>query len=352
MYSDISGLRWLAIIIGIVIIIAAVVWGRKRKHGTTSPLIMVLFGFGLLFTGVFPVVARILADVLFQEDMKGGGLIILLIISSILLWLIMLWNRSKAEFLRDRLNSFINTYVVESFVEDVNEELENNCPICVVIPAFEEEENIGDVLASMPSEVFKQEVKVIVVDDGSKDETGKVARDYGAYVLRMPINSGQGSALKAGYHAAIKLGADVVVTLDADGQNLSSEIGVLAEVILTGEADVVIGSRVLGDFEKSAVIRTVGVYLFNTLLTILTGSKITDCASSIRAFSRRVLVAAQLREEQYQSTEILIEAARRKYKIVERPITWKKRQGGKTKKAHSLKYGFLFLRTIMKTWLR
>jgi glycosyltransferase involved in cell wall biosynthesis len=222
----------------------------------------------------------------------------------------------------------------------------------VVIPALEEEDNIGDVLDAMPKEVLGRRANVLVVDDGSADRTGDVAREHGAYVLRMPINSGQGSALKAGYHAALRLGAEVVITLDADGQNLPSEIELLAEPVLGGDADIVIGSRVLGEYEHSALVRTVGVYLFNWLLTVLTGTRITDCASSFRALSRGVLQAAQLKQEQYQSTEILIEGARGKFSITERPITWRRRQSGTTKKGRSLKYGFLFLRTIIKTWLR
>lgn len=350
--GDISGLRWVAIIIGVVMIIGGFWWGRRRTYGGTSPAILFLAGLGLGLAGLFPAITRVPTELVSLEHMRGGALITLLIFSSILLWLALIWNRSKIEFLRDRLNDFLNASVVDTFVEQAKAGEFESSPLWVVIPALEEEDNIAGVLSEMPKEALGRKLSVLVVDDGSRDRTGAVARENGAYVLRMPINSGQGSALKAGYHAALRMGAEAVVTLDADGQNLPSEIETLAEPVVSGAADVVIGSRVLGEFEHTALVRTVGVYAFNWLLTMLTGTKITDCASSFRVLSRRVLEAAELRQEQYQSTEILIEAARNDLTISERPITWRRRQSGTSKKGHSMKYGFLFLRTILKTWLR
>ena len=257
MIEGVSGLRWLAIGTGVVMVVVAFLWGRRREHGTTSPAIMLVLGIGLALAGAFPGIARIPTEILSLEHMRGGALITLLIISSILLWLALVWNRSKIEFLRDRLNDLLDASAVESFVEHARAAGWPAAPVWVVIPALEEEDNIGHVLDGMPKEVLGRSCEhVLVVDDGSADRTGDVAREHGAYVLRMPINSGQGSALKAGYHAALRLGAEVVVTLDADGQNLPSEIGRLAEPVLAGEADIVIGSRVLGDFERSALVRT------------------------------------------------------------------------------------------------
>jgi hypothetical protein len=352
MFTEISVLRWIAISIGILFVVSGVWWGRRRGRGGASPAIIFVLGLALFVIGVFPGIARAPSELLFLGNMQGGGIITVLILSTVFLWLALVWNRSKIEYLRDRLNDLLNAQAIDGFLNQPVSQNADPSSIWVVIPAFEEEANISAVLSDMPETTFGRGVQVLVVDDGSADATARVAASAGAHVLRMPINSGQGSALRAGYAAALRLGAEAVVTLDADGQNAPSEVEVLAEPVLTCEADVVIGSRLLGEFEQSGIARTVGVHAFNWLLTVLTGTKITDCASSFRALSRRVLEAAELRQEQYQSTEILIEAARKGFTITERPITWRRRLTGTTKKGRNVKYGFLFLRTILKTWLR
>ena len=190
------------------------------------------------------------------------------------------------------------------------------------------------------------------MSDGSEDRTAEVARTAGALVAELPIRRGGGLALRVGYDIALKLGADIVVTLDADGQHMPEEIPVMIGPIVQGEADYVNGSRLLGTFEKESLVRHIGVHFFSRFITILTGRRITDPSSGYRAARADLLELLVLEQDQFWTSEILIEALRHKAKVVEVPVTIEARKGGKSKKPKSLKYGYYFSKVIIQTWLR
>ena len=137
----------------------------------------------------------------------------------------------------------------------------------------------------------------------------------------LPIRRGGGLALRVGYEVALKMNADIVVTLDADGQHLPEELGVMIAPIVAGEADYVNGSRLLGYFEKESTIRHLGVHFFSWLVTILTGTRVTDISSGYRAARADLLRPLVLEQDQFWTSEILIEALRHHARIVEVPIT-------------------------------
>ena len=122
--------------------------------------------------------------------------------------------------------------------------------------------------------------------------------------------------------------------------------------IIAGEADYVNGSRLLGYFEKESTIRHLGVHFFSWLVTILTGTRVTDISSGYRAARADLLRPLVLEQDQFWTSEILIEALRHHARIVEVPITILARAGGKSKKPKSLKYGWNFFKVIIQTWLR
>jgi glycosyltransferase involved in cell wall biosynthesis len=204
----------------------------------------------------------------------------------------------------------------------------------------------------MPREVLGHHVVSVFVSDGSTDGTADVARAAGAYVAELPIRRGGGLALRVGYDIALKLGAAIVVTLDADGQHLPSELETVIGPIVRGEADYVNGSRLLGYFEKESTIRHLGVHFFSRVVTILTGTRVTDISSGYRAARADLLHDLVLEQDQFWTSEILIEALRHRAKITEVPITILARKGGKSKKPKSLKYGWNFSKVIIQTWLR
>ena len=226
-------------------------------------------------------------------------------------------------------------------------------PRCVVVvPAFDEERTVGSVVRSMPEAVDGLRVVALVVSDGSTDRTAAVAREAGALVTELPINRGGGLALRVGYEIALELGAEVVVTMDADGQHLPEELPVMVAPILAGEADYVNGSRLLGDFERDSLVRHVGVHVFSRVVSILTGRRITDPSSGYRAARAELLERLVLEQDRFWTSEILIEALRHRARVVEVPVTIAARASGTSKKPASLRYGWQFSKVIIQTWLR
>jgi glycosyltransferase involved in cell wall biosynthesis len=185
-----------------------------------------------------------------------------------------------------------------------------------VIPAYNEEKNIARVLAG----VKKYTDNIIVIDDGSKDRTSQIAKDSGANVLRHFINRGLGGALGTGIEAALDSGADIILTIDADGQHDPDEIPKLTEPIIRGEADIVIGSRFLQK-QKMPLFRKAGNYFFNFFTYFLFNIKSTDSQSGMRAFNRKVGESLEIFTSGMEvSSEIIKEIKQQNFKMKEVPI--------------------------------
>ena len=219
-----------------------------------------------------------------------------------------------------------------------------------VIPALNEAENLDHLLKLMPKEINGIGVGVLVVDDGSEDRTKDIAAKYGCMVVSNPINRGGGAALRLGYDILKKAGGDICVTMDADGQHQPEEIPNLVAPLLEDDADFVIGSRVLGKREKDSLLRLAGVYTFGWLISVLLGKKITDPSSGFRAFKMDSTRKINLLEDQYHTSELIIEAIKKDLRLKEVPVTILKRKYGKSKKGRDWIYGFHFAKTIIKTW--
>ena len=225
-------------------------------------------------------------------------------------------------------------------------------PVVVVIAAYNEEECIGGVLRDVPGEACGLPVQTLVVDDGSADRTSAVAGDHGVYVARLERNCGHGIALRLGYQLAVEHGAEYIVTVDADGQWDPVEIPTVLQPVADGEADFVIGSRVLGRTETDDSFRQAGVHVFAALVTRLTGVKVTDTSSGFRAMRAAITTNVEQVQVQYQTSELLIGAIYQGYRIAERPITMHKRTAGESKKGNNILYGFRYARVILSTWAR
>ncbi|HEX9967223.1 MAG TPA: glycosyltransferase family 2 protein, partial [Solirubrobacterales bacterium] len=222
----------------------------------------------------------------------------------------------------------------------------------VVIPAYEEAENIGYVLDRMPLTVCGVQTAVLVVDDGSRDGTDEVAGGHGAAVARHVTNRGGGAALRTGYRLMVESGAEVVVTLDADGQHLPSEMERLVKPVLDGEVDVAHGSRVLGEADRNHLARELGIVFFNRLVSFITRTRVTDCSNGYRAVRTSVLPQLVLRQEQFHTSEFMIEAIKRGIPAKEVPVTVERRLHGHSKKPAVVRYGLGFANAIVRTWLR
>jgi len=189
-----------------------------------------------------------------------------------------------------------------------------------VIPAFNEEKYIYDV-----AKIAKEFVDVVVVvDDGSIDKTFRRAIDSGAVVLRHEENMGKGAALRTGFKYALEHGADIVVTLDGDMQHDPLEIPKFLEKIREEDADIVVGSRFLEKVKGMPIQRRLSNFITTKVLNKVFKVPVTDSQSGFRAFKRKVLEKVTFKDNRYGAeTEILIEAKRKGFNIVEVPISVK-----------------------------
>jgi glycosyltransferase involved in cell wall biosynthesis len=237
-------------------------------------------------------------------------------------------------------------------------------PVALIIAAYNEEGAVGPVVQNLPEQVCGLKTATIVVADGCADATVKEADAAGALVADVPVNRGQGAALRLGYRIAREGGAEYIVTTDADGQYNPAEIGNLMAPILAGEADFVTGSRRLGSEETKDPVRQAGVRFFAATISLLTGQRISDTTFGLRAMRAEVTGAVQLSQPQYQASELLIAVITHGYKVAEVPATIHKRRVGESKKGqnpfynlhipglNNLFYGFRFSRVVFGTWLR
>ncbi len=224
--------------------------------------------------------------------------------------------------------------------------------VAVVIAAYKEADNIGHVLAEMPKRIGEEDVSVIVVIDGEDDGTSSIVREAGHFAVVAPVNRGQGAAFRLGYRIAHEHGAEYVVTADADGQAHASDLEVVLAPVLAGELDFVNGSRRLGRTLDTDKTRNLGIIVFGTLATLLTGTRITDTANPIRAMRAEIAASLTLDEHQYQASELLLGAVMGGYRFGERPVTMHVRKSGESKKGGNLTYGYRYGRVMLRTWRR
>jgi glycosyltransferase involved in cell wall biosynthesis len=227
-------------------------------------------------------------------------------------------------------------------------------PLAIVIPAFNEAPTVAEVVAEVPAEAAGLTVEVIVVVDGANDATAAEAIRAGALVCDVPVNRGQGAALKLGYWLARARGAQVICTIDADGQYETDEIARVIEPILSDKADFVSGSRRLGDELTTDGVRHAGVIVFGLMLSVITRHRITDPACGLRAMRAEVTAAVKLEQPQYQASELQISAALHGYRLAEVPTTMRDRgqHATGTKKGGNFGYGVRFARAAVQTWWR
>ncbi len=249
-------------------------------------------------------------------------------------------------------DAVIDGEAVRAFTDQYGSTASGLPPLAIVIAAYNEEGAIGPVIEALPASVCGLAVAKIVVSDGAVDGTVKEAEAAGALVCDVPVNRGQGAALRLGYRLAREGGAKYIVTTDADGQYNPAEIERLLEPILAGEADFVTGSRRLGSEETRDPVRRLGVRVFALTISALTGQRISDTTFGLRAMRAEVTGTVLLEQPQYQAAELLIGVITHGYRVAERPATIHKRQVGKSKKGNNVFYGLRFAGVIGGTWWR
>lgn len=225
-------------------------------------------------------------------------------------------------------------------------------PLVVVIAAYNEVDNIGPVLDEVPGEIAGVPVSLLVIDDGSLDDTTKVAERHGAMVCTLSANRGHGVALRLGYKIARDGGAQYIATLDADGQWDPADLPAMVELMESGQADFVIGSRELGQTENTDSFRNVGVKFFARTISMLTRTRLTDTSSGLRLMRAGLTGTVTQTQPQYQTSELLIGAVLQGYRIAEVPTVMRQRLSGESRKGRNLAYGLRYARVITQTYLR
>jgi glycosyltransferase involved in cell wall biosynthesis len=200
--------------------------------------------------------------------------------------------------------------------------------VLAIVPAFNEARNLPGVAAALRHAA--PEVDACVVDDGSSDDTAAVAAGLGLRVLRLPLNLGIGGAVQAGYLYARDHGYDLAVQIDGDGQHDPAFLGALLAPVVAGRADLVVGSRFLGEGGfRSTLVRRAGIRYLSGFLRLRCGVRVTDPTSGFRAASRRTIeLFARHYPSDYPEPESVAVAHREGLRIEEVPVIMSARPHG------------------------
>jgi GT2 family glycosyltransferase len=347
--AGMSALRLAGLCIGIGFLVALWLVNRRQRLRASERLVGSFAALVVTAIAIWPdSLNSLLAAFSFQRG-GGGRLVGLLILAVVALFGLAFRQTVRTDRLEDALDRLVRQLAKREYRR---EHVRSDAPICVVIPAHNEADNIAAVLGRVPSTVLGLKTRILVVVDGATDQTEPIVRKLEHGAVSYLVKRGGGSALKAGYELALEDGSDIIVTLDGDGQHLPEEIGLLVQPILDDRADLVNGSRVLGRYERDSRVRAAGVILLNWLVSALMMRRITDCSNGFRAIRTEALQRLDLRQVQFHASETLIEAFKKGLRVVEVPITVRRRQAGTSKKGSNLRYAFNFARVLIGTWLR
>jgi hypothetical protein len=345
---ELTAIRVVGLVVAAALAAFAIV--RRRSLRNADVLILLVLALGLALVSGTQILDALLRAFSFKRS-NGTRIVGVAVFAILILFALVIRSLAVGSRITRELSALLEGLAWEEFRQAGFPQRFRD-RVAVLIPAYDEADSLGAVLDAIPPRVCGVETAMLVVDDGSRDGTGDVARTRGAVVARHVINRGGGAALRTGYRLLADSGAMVVVTLDADGQHLPSEMERLVEPVLSGEVDVAHGSRVLGEAEPNHFARELGIIFFNRLVSLITRAKVSDCSNGYRAVRASVLPQLVLRQEQFHTSEFLIEAIKRGIPAKEVPVTVARRMHGHSKKPAVVRYGVGFANAIVRAWLR
>ena len=337
-------------VVGLVVAVGLLLWAasaRRRSSLSRGEMFgWITASIVVAALSVFPALAEPFRALLRLEN----RLFAVLVVSVLALLVLRMRDRAALARVEGRFGELVRNLAAKDVLQA--EEVDSGPTLAVVIAAYNEQEALEGVLCDLPSEVAGLRVRPIVVVDGSEDDTEKVARRAGYDVAVHGINRGQGDALRTGFRVALRTGAAVVVTMDADGQHAPTDLEALVKPIVGDDADYVQGSRFLGAYDDAGGAREVGIRLFSRVVNVLGGTKITDCTNGFRAIRAEHLALLRLEEDRFSAAEIIMESARNGLRMKEVPVHIRSRSHGDSKKPRRLAYPIGYLLVILKVWLR
>jgi hypothetical protein len=346
--SELTALRAAGLVFAVLLIVF-VVW-RRRELSNGSVLLGFLGALALAIVSGTELVNELLEVFAFERG-NGERILGLAVFAIAILFLLVMRALTESSRMNQQLSALLEGLAWEEFKgAKLPERFRDK--VAVVIPAYGEADNVAAVIERVPAEVCGIETQILVVDDGSRDETSDAAARAGAIVARHVINRGGGAALRTGYRLMSESGSRIVVTLDADGQHRPEEMERLVKPIVDGEVDMAHGSRVLGQADPNSRSRELGIVFFNRVVSFITRTRVSDCSNGYRAVRTTVLPSLVLRQEQFHTSEFMIEAIKRGIPAREVPVTVDKRLSGHSKKPAVVRYGLGFTNAIVRTWLR
>ncbi len=202
--------------------------------------------------------------------------------------------------------------------------------LLVMIPAYNEEGNIGRVIREIGHDVSN--CSILVLNDGSTDGTAQEARDQGAAVISLPFNMGIGACVQTGFKIAERLGYEFAIQVDGDGQHVAGEVATLLSPLLRDEADVVIGSRYMNSSGyRGPIARRIGSAFFSAFISAVSGQRFTDATSGFRAYNQKALAfLARHYPSDYPEVEAALALVRQGFKVVEVPVRMRARGHGRS----------------------
>ena len=288
-----SNLRIIGLILGILGLSLTFRFYRGERWNRVNFLLFLTFSVFLIAVSLDPNLVNVVRGMFAMQSEYRGRLLAPLILSNIILWFLLLYFKFRLDEHRYQFDLLVRNLGHEEEKDALAKDLSGK-EIMIVIPAYNEEENLKAILPKIPKNIKGKETGVLVVDDGSQDNTASVVWQLGCLLVRNRINRGQGAASRLGYDVLLKHNIKVGVTMDADGQHSPEEIELLVRPILEDKYDLVIGSRTLGKAEKNKVLRKIGISFFTKVINMLAGSKLTDCSSGFKAFNTEKMKKREL----------------------------------------------------------
>jgi len=224
--------------------------------------------------------------------------------------------------------------------------------LVVTIPAYNEEKTIAKVIREIPAKIGGiDKIEVLVIDDGSTDNTSKEAQKAGAKVIKNPTNFGLAYTFSKGLKAALEMDAGIIANTDADMQYNQTQIPLLVEPILAGKSDIVLGSRFLGKIEYMPPDKKIGNMIVSFIMRMLTGLPLTDSQTGFRAFSKEAALRINIFSDYTYTQETILEAVEKNLRIIEVPVDFRKRSDKSRLISNIFVYAKKVGFTILETYL-